>query len=336
MSCASAVLSAGTPAFVRISCIAIALLLAGCESTPYPAPVTESAVMPSPAGEPGASGATGPSRGVHVVQKGDTLYSIARSYGIDQKELADWNGVQDPATILIGQQLVLSAPFSIPQPELFALPPTPSVAAVVTVPDAAPAFEEKPGINTDRLKVEPKALKLPYSEQAMAQIQGVAPVPAIGLPREAPMAEKGVLQPGSTATAPSGAPETAVGGRDHVDWGWPTAGRVIEKFSEGTKGIDIAGNAGQSVTASAAGKVVYSGAGLRGYGKLIIVKHNNTYLSAYAHNDKILVKEGQSVAKGQKIAEMGRTDASTVKLHFEIRKNGKPVDPLQYLPEAPG
>ena len=110
----------------------------------------------------------------------------------------------------------------------------------------------------------------------------------------------------------------------------------MTSFSEATslKGIDIAGAAGQPVTAGAAGKVVYAGTGLRGYGKLIIVKHNDTYLSAYAHNREILVKEGQQVAKGQKIAEMGNTDADQVKLHFEIRRQGKPVDPLRYLPPA--
>ena len=107
-------------------------------------------------------------------------------------------------------------------------------------------------------------------------------------------------------------------------------------FSEAAslKGIDIAGAAGQPVAASAGGKVVYAGTGLRGYGKLIIIKHNGTYLSAYAHNRDILVKEGQQVTKGQKIAEMGNSDADQVKLHFEIRRQGKPMDPLKYLPPA--
>ncbi len=119
-----------------------------------------------------------------------------------------------------------------------------------------------------------------------------------------------------------------------MEWGMPTKGKVIGQFSESAnrKGIDIAGKLGQPVMASAAGKVVYSGSGLRGYGKLIIIKHNKTYLSAYAHNDKILVKEGQSVSRGQKIAEMGNTDAKQVELHFEVRRFGKPVDPAKYLP----
>ncbi len=117
---------------------------------------------------------------------------------------------------------------------------------------------------------------------------------------------------------------------------WPATGKLVTGFSDtaNLKGIDIAGKEGQPVAASAAGKVVYAGTGLRGYGKLVIIKHNATYLSAYAHNREILVKEGQQVAKGQKIAEMGNTDSDQVKLHFEIRRQGKPVDPLKYLPPA--
>ncbi len=124
-----------------------------------------------------------------------------------------------------------------------------------------------------------------------------------------------------------------------MDWTWPTGGKVLTQFVDGgagkesNKGIDIAGRAGEPVQAAAAGKVVYAGSGLRGYGNLVIVRHNATYLSAYAHNSKILVKEGQTVTRGQKIAEIGSSDADQPKLHFEIRFQGKPVDPLKYLPE---
>jgi lipoprotein NlpD len=126
------------------------------------------------------------------------------------------------------------------------------------------------------------------------------------------------------------------GDDDKLDWQWPAKGRVVAGFSEtaNLKGIDIAGTAGEPVYASAAGRVVYAGSGLRGYGKLVIIKHNKTYLSAYAHNREILVKEGQQVARGQKIAEMGSSDADQVKLHFEIRRLGKPMDPARYLPPA--
>jgi lipoprotein NlpD len=124
-------------------------------------------------------------------------------------------------------------------------------------------------------------------------------------------------------------------GEDDLAWSWPTAGAatVVAGFDEQrNKGLDIAGKAGDPVLASADGRVVYAGAGLRGYGNLIILKHNNTFLSAYAHNQTLLVKEDQSVRKGQKIAEMGSSDADRVKLHFEIRRQGKPVDPARYLP----
>jgi lipoprotein NlpD len=120
--------------------------------------------------------------------------------------------------------------------------------------------------------------------------------------------------------------------REEVDWMWPVKGKVLSPFSEASKGVDIGGRKGAPVVAAASGRVVYAGAGLRGYGKLVIIKHNNTWLSAYAHNENILVKEQQDVRKGQKIAEMGQTDADQVKLHFEVRREGKPVDPAKVLP----
>ena len=137
-------------------------------------------------------------------------------------------------------------------------------------------------------------------------------------------------------TAAPTRPPATTGDADRLDWAWPAKGKIIAGFSEtaNLKGIDIAGTAGEAVHASAPGRVVYAGTGLRGYGKLIIIKHNATYLSAYAHNREILVKEGQQVTRGQKIAEMGNTDADQVKLHFEIRRLGKPMDPTKYLPPA--
>jgi lipoprotein NlpD len=173
------------------------------------------------------------------------------------------------------------------------------------------------------MKTQPKVGKIPYSEKALAQAeamqndaqQEIVPV----------VAETVVIPP---------IKEIKEAEDESLEWGMPTNGRVITAYSENAnrKGVDIAGRRGQAIVASAAGKVVYSGSGLRGYGKLVIIKHNKTFLSAYAHNDQILVKEGQSVTKGQRIAEMGETDSDQVKLHFEIRKFGKPVDPAQFLP----
>ena len=137
----------------------------------------------------------------------------------------------------------------------------------------------------------------------------------------------------TTAVAVPGPAPAASAGEDDIAWIWPAQGSLIAGFDEAkNKGYDIAGKAGDAVVASADGRVVYSGAGLRGYGNLIILKHNNTFLTAYAHNQTLLVKEDQSVKKGQKIAEMGNSDADRVKLHFEIRRQGKPVDPARYLP----
>jgi lipoprotein NlpD len=153
----------------------------------------------------------------------------------------------------------------------------------------------------------------------------------------------GAAAPGRSAEAAAAAAGAATGGQaaaagaaparaPDAEWSWPTNGKVVQGFAESTKGIALGGTSGDPVLAAAEGKVIFSGNGPRGYGNLVIVKHNNTYLSAYAHNQNILVKEGQSVSKGQKIAEMGNTDADQVKLHFEVRRQGKPVDPLKYLP----
>ncbi|MEO8342315.1 MAG: peptidoglycan DD-metalloendopeptidase family protein, partial [Gallionella sp.] len=231
-----------------------------------------------------------------------TLYSIAFNYGFDYHELAELNGIRDPHLISIGQEI-----------HLFPGKKT-----------ATPAVVEAKPIET-LVKEQPKLVKYPYSEAAMAQIDKVQ--------------EQGVavyLSKPETKPDPNTASNDSaeVGEEPALEWSLPAQGKLIGQFSESAnrKGVDIAGKLGQPVMASAAGKVVYSGSGLRGYGKLIIIKHNKTYLSAYAHNDKVLVKEGQSVARGQKIAEMGNTDASQVALHFEVRRFGKPVDPAKYLP----
>lgn len=147
-----------------------------------------------------------------------------------------------------------------------------------------------------------------------------------------PLDAKGTSPPVNVAAAPMPPPAVREGDED-VTWAWPSGGTVVAPFDEGkVKGLSIAGRAGDPVLAAADGRVVYAGSGLRGYGNLIILKHNTTYLTAYAHNQVLLVKEDQSVKRGQRIAEMGATDADTVKLHFEIRKEGKPVDPAKLLP----
>jgi len=243
----------------------------------------------------------------HVVQKGDTLYSIAFDNGLDYREVAEQNNIEDPSSIQIGQQIKLqpSQDLVVERPQVDSKPLPANPAALIVRKD------------------QPKVAKLPYSAQAVARIEKMQQNPA--------------AQPvlATVVSAPVAKPvqDVYTGNDEGLEWGMPTKGKVIGEFSESAnrKGVDIAGTKGQPVLASAAGKVVYSGSGLRGYGKLVIIKHNKTFLSAYAHNEQILVKEGQSVTRGQKIAEMGNTDADQVKLHFEIRKFGKPVDPAKFL-----
>jgi lipoprotein NlpD len=174
------------------------------------------------------------------------------------------------------------------------------------------------------------------SEVAVTRPAPPAPsAPGASTPALSASAPRAVSSAPVIATAPSVSQPPATAGEDDVPWAWPTpvGGSVLAGFDEQrNKGLDIGGKPGDPVLASADGRVVYAGAGLRGYGNLIILKHNNTFLSAYAHNQTLLVKEDQTVRKGQKIAEMGSSDADRVKLHFEIRRQGKPVDPARYLP----
>lgn len=312
------------------------LVLAACESM-APAPVVDRGRAP---------GAMGPAaaKDLYTVKRGDTLFSIAQAHGIDHRELAALNNIENPSRIFIGQMLRLRASSA---------PATAAGGDVVTQPigTGAPVVEQRSldgstpsaaaSPNTSQMKVEPKAGKVPYSEEALAQAQreqaGGGAVIAKADPKPAPAVEakpeaRAEAKPETkTDTRPAADPSA---GSDDVPWIWPANGGLVGQFSEsGSKGVAIGGKAGDAVVAAGDGKVVYAGTGLRGYGQLIIVKHNATFLSAYAHNQKLLVKEGQSVSKGQKIAEMGNTDADQVKLHFEIRRQGKPVDPLKYLPQ---
>ena len=297
------------------------LLVYGCASTHRPAPVSErapSTAQPAAAPAPQAA-ALEPDRRAeyYIVKKGDTLYTIALDHGLDYKELAEWNGIDNPNLIRLGQQLRLQAPAS----------------TAVTAPlRSAPAVAGKPVgggtpppaaavTGSEAVKSQPKAIKVPYSDQALAQLSGLESQPAA---------------PAVATVAPRAEDKSAAGedADEKVDWGWPANGNLRSTFNESTnlKGIGIAGKLGQPVVASAPGKVLYSGDGIRGYGKLVIIKHNKTYLSVYAHNSQLLVKEGQTVVKGQKIAEMGNTDSAAVYLHFEIRRFGKPLDPIKLLP----
>lgn len=238
-----------------VSLLAVLLALAGCGSPMAPVSDRSSAPRTVP---------------VHYrVQRGDTLYSISFSYGLDYREVAAWNDIPTPYQIYPGQ----------------------------------------------RLRLRPGAARPAPPQQA--QHSAPRPVP-----------------PSRHAERPRPTPDPTPRHRS-LHWQWPTKGQVIRTFSatdNGKKGIDIAGTPGQPVRAAADGEVVYSGEGVLRYGKLIIIKHDQTYFSAYAHNRVLLVAEGQQVKGGQTIAELGSTGTTRPMLHFEVRRNGQSVDPLSYLP----
>jgi len=311
---------------VRRLALGIAFLaLAGCAAR-GPAPVVERAAptpppvvdLPAPTPEPAIEKPVP----THVVKRGETLASIALQHGLEYRELAAWNNIVNPNRLEVGRVLALQAPAG-----------SAPVTAPVTTPlvTGAPPIEARPLANTQTAKVEPRASKVPYSDRALSQMNaaesGASPLSGDAPPPIAPT-------PGPVpGPAPAPSPEKAAGtDKEDIDWTWPVKGRVLAPFSEATKGMDIGGRKGAAVLAAAGGRVIYADAGVRGYGKLIIIKHNDTWVSAYAHNENILVKEQQDVRKGQKIAEMGSSDTDQVKLHFEVRRQGKPVDPAKVLP----
>jgi lipoprotein NlpD len=307
--------------------VALALLLVACGSAPVRAPVEARSTPSTPrpvaigsgatavrpaAAPPAAPTSAAPASGAlaapaarvlpgaenagkpgyYTVRPGDTLIRIGLDQGQNWRDVARWNAIDNPNLIEVGQVLRV-------------------------VPPAAEASAPAP--------------RGPAAEATRADVPAVsAPGSAVSPPTAAPAA------PAVAATdpRPGGAAQATGAGDESVDWAWPAAGAVVTPFDEtrGIKGLSIGGKAGDPVLAAADGRVVYAGSGLRGYGNLVIVKHNNTYLTAYAHNQALLVKEDQAVRRGQKIAEMGSTDAERVKLHFEVRRQGRPVDPARLLP----
>ncbi|MFL6661924.1 MAG: peptidoglycan DD-metalloendopeptidase family protein [Rhizobacter sp.] len=295
-------------------CVAVAAalsLLAGCASPTHRAPVedrtaagrtaasapTAVAVNPPPPEpgkvEPPKPGAENAGKvGYYTVKQGDTLIRIGLENGQNWKDLVKWNNIDNPNTIEVGQVLRV-------------VPPGTDANGAGTKP-----------VTTAKVETRPLGV-------ATAASGAASGVPAAAPP---PPATNGTSSGNGTSSA-------ARESDDDINWMWPANGPVANAFDDTrSKGLAITGKAGDPVVAAADGRVVYAGSGLRGYGNLVILKHNNTYLTAYAHNQTLLVKEDQAVRRGQKIAEMGSTDADRVQLHFEIRKLGKPVDPAKLLP----
>lgn len=298
---------------VLVVLFAFATLLSGCgtrtvnrapieERPPASGPEVGTAVVPAAQQPPGFENAG--KAGYYTVKPGDTMTRIGLETGQSWRDIARWNGLVNPNRIEIGQVLRV-------------VPPAPSTVPAVTV-IAAPRPDAAAGAAG--------------AASAPAQNAGVAtvtPIPRSGVTTSAvaPSAVTATAVPPVQASTPAPAVE------EEVALIWPAAGSVLAGFDEvKNKGLDIGGAAGDPVLAAADGRVVYVGSSLRGYGNLIILKHNNTYLTAYAHNQVLLVKEDQTVRKGQKIAEMGSSDTDRTKLHFEVRRQGKPVDPVKYLP----
>jgi lipoprotein NlpD len=271
-----------------------AMVLSGCANKNRPAPVEDRS--PNAARAPAkmvASADNAGKPGYYSVKSGDTLIRIGMDNGQSWRDIARWNNIENPNLIETGQVLRVTPP-----EETGVVVRPVSSTNVVTSP--APAnTASAPALASNTASVRP-------------------PASAANPPN---------------ASTPTNNLANSDSAEDTVSFQWPTRGNVLAGFDEvKNKGIDIAGKAGDPVLAAADGKVVYAGSGLRGYGNLVILKHNNTYLTAYAHNQSLLVKEDQAIKRGQKIAEMGNSDADQVKLHFEIRRQGKPVDPAKYLP----
>jgi len=294
-------------------------LLSACGTTPHQAPVVDRTIPPAvkPATPSETAQVARDERGLYTVKKGDTLIRIALEFGQNYRDLVAWNNLANPNDIKVDQVLRV-------------LPPESN--GVETAAVVMPPSDKTPPPAPVVKKTGPKGEKKPYSEANLAEMQradnGKETAAATPAPAPAPAAPRPAASVPAAPAAPALAADDA-----NLSWMWPADGKVIATFDEGkNKGVDIAGKAGQQVVAAGAGKVMYAGSGIRGYGNLVIVKHSNNLLSAYAHNRAILVKEGQSVSKGQMIAEMGDSDTDSVKLHFEIRQQGKPVDPSRFLP----
>jgi lipoprotein NlpD len=269
---------------MKAALVLAAVVLAGCTAS-RPAPVEDRRAARAPdvvrPAVPPASPTVppAPAEGAYTVKRGDTLYSIALEHGADYREVAQWNGLDDPSKLRAGQVLRMRPP-----------------------------AEDKPAA----------------AEVGRARVIGRVE----SRPLEAPKPEAKPEPPKAVAAAPA-----APAAHEASEFIWPVKGKVLAAFAEPrSKGIDIDGKPGDPVVAAAAGRVTYTGTGIAGLGKLVVIKHDSGFITVYAHNREVLVKEQQSVARGQKIAELGSTDADRPKLHFQIRRGSAAVDPLRYLP----
>jgi lipoprotein NlpD len=261
-----------------------------------------------------------------MVKRGDTLYSIALENGADYRDVARWNGLDDATKIRVGQLLRVRAPEGEATVQI-------GTARGAGRPEARPLDATslaQQGQGDGATKTAPKALRLPYSKENAALLSRDEPKAAV---QPASVAKP---DPGKVEIAKPEPPKAEVA-KAHVPGGiefmWPAKGPVISAFGARSKGVDIAGKVGDPIVAAAPGKVTYVGSGIPGMGKFLIIMHDKDFLTVYAHTSQILVKEQQMVSRGQKIAEVGSSDADKPKLHFQIRKSGSAMDPLPLLPD---
>lgn len=295
-------------------------LVSGCSSTRVstPAPVEDrqpaavqaAATVQTPKPLPGAENAGKP--GYYTVRPGDSLIRIANDAGQNWRDLARWNQLENPNRLEVGQVLRVVPPNAVKAPQAAPVPTAASVPVATASTGATVADKPAAAVSDNPTDAAPV---------------GAAPVAQAGAVAAKPLP---AAQASPAQTAAAKTPATA---DETIDLIWPTEGEIIGTFDNvKNKGIDIAGKLGQPVVAAADGRVLIAGTAVRGMGNLVILMHSNTLITAYAHNQSLLVKEDQVVKRGQKIAEMGSSDADRVKLHFEVRRKGFPVDPLKALP----
>lgn len=287
------------------------LMLSACSTTGVFAPVFDRS-------SGSQNGEAGP--GFYLVRKGDTLGKIAADFHVDRKDLIKWNNLENPNVLEVGRRLRVASPDAV----------VTGPVSEAAVPEGRPLVEA----NTPQFKKGPKGGVLPYSTGTWQSLNSVGANSTVASSSQSPTSQIGSLpndpsravdRTASEANTPS--PQAA-----SLQWSLPAKGKVLSGFSsKNGKGMDFDGKMGDPVFAAADGKVSYVGNAVRGLGKLVVVKHNESYLSVYAHNSKIVVKDNQTVKRGQKIAEMGNSDSDRVKLHFEIRRDGLPVDPARFL-----
>lgn len=275
--------------------VLLVVAAAGCAGRRSPAPVVD-LNRPRPVQVPVIVPSTGD---YYVVKRGDTLYSIALEHGADYREVAQWNRLDDPTLLSIGQRLRVTPP--------------PAAKAAAQAQGAAQVATVRP---VERVEARPLEARQPRPEPGPEPRQA---------PRAQPKQEPAAHPP---AAAPVAAATSSL-------FSWPARGRVLAEFAgPRRKGIDIDGKPGDPVVAAAAGRVTYTGSGIPGMGNLVVIKHDNGFITVYGHNRQVFVKEQQAVARGQQIAEIGSSDAERPKLHFQIRKGAAAVDPLLYLPRS--